>query len=181
MQFFSNMRNSFGSSLKGLFLKVIYCTPCGSLQTLTAQTWQRRIGRFSLSLWKFLLYGPTLLQKSLSWESLSQRKYGTAVIWHVISFFFWILFMVYKTSNSTVALKQNRRRLKPYSCKCILQDFVRSADSGHFFDATWIRSSPMSSRTLLTFSDWLQVSVVVTQAQWPKEILLQEHGRWNLA
>lgn len=135
MQFFSNTRNSFGSSLKGFLLKVIYCTPCGSFQTLTAQTWQRRIGRFSLSLWKFLLYEPLLLQKSLSWESLSQRKYGTAVIWHVASFLFWILFMVYKTSNSTVAPKQNRRRLKPYSCKCILQDFKRSAGSGCFFGA----------------------------------------------
>lgn len=162
MQFFPNMRNSFGSSLKGLSLKVIYCVPCGSFQTLTAQTWQRKIGRFSLSLWKFLLHEPTLLQKSLSWESLSQGKYGTAVIWHVVSFFFWILFKVYKTSNSTVAPKQNRRRLKPYSCKCILQDFIRSGNGDHFFDVTWIWSSPMSSRILLTFSDWLWVSVVVT-------------------
>lgn len=70
------------------FLRVLYCTPCGSFQRVIAQTWQRTICRFSLFLWKFLLYKLFELQKSLSWESVSQRKYEASVIWLVISFYF---------------------------------------------------------------------------------------------
>lgn len=138
-----------GSLSQGYLLHALWELPNINCSNLAEEN-----GWFFLSLWKFLLYEPTLLQKSLSWEFLSQRKYGTAVIWHVVSFFFWILLMVYNTSNSTVAPKQSRRRLKPYSRKCILQDFIRSADSGHFFGATLIWSCPMSSRILLTFSNW---------------------------
>lgn len=160
--FFSKTRNSLGSSPKGLFLEVIYCISHGVFQTLTAQTWQRNICRFSSSLRKFLLYDSTLLQKSTSWESLSQRKYKTAVIWQVVCFF-WILFhefIVYKTSSSAVAPKQNWKRLKPYSCTCILQDFIRSADGSCFFCTTWIQPFLISSTKLLRFSDKLSLGSV---------------------
>lgn len=54
-----------GSFSQGSLLHTLWELP------VIAQTWQRIICRFSLFLWKFLLYGLFELQKSLSWESVS--------------------------------------------------------------------------------------------------------------
>lgn len=88
-------------ALRVFFFRVLYCTPSGSFQTVIAQTWQGTICRFSLFSWKFLLYELYELEKSLSWESVSQRKYESAVIcdFHFFpGFYKWY---------STVTLKQN--------------------------------------------------------------------------
>lgn len=102
MQFFSNIRNSSGSSLKGLFLRVPYCTSRGSFQTVIAQIWQRTIGRFSLFLWKFFCMS-YMSHRSHSPGNLCLRG-NMRVLWYDMWFPF---FSGFYSWHSTVTPKQN--------------------------------------------------------------------------